>query len=494
MNITGLYDYQIEPVGLLLDSLRRNGAALDASEMGVGKTAHACAVIRELDLPTLALVPPISIPGWAELGKILNVPEFDIQSADLVRLGTTPFGWWDNPPPKVRPTWLRCENCQCEIDPKSPFSCPHHYKGLHCVHVKKREHHYGRFNWHPGIGLLVIDEVHRYAGLDSLNADMVIAAKRQGIPTLGLSGTVAESPLNLRALGFLLGLHKLMDFYPWAMKRGCYKLPMGGFEFCVAEEKKKVLMAELHQELFPSRGCRVRIADLGDKFPECQINAELVDFGDAAKMQRLYTEMAPEIAVVLRGAELGEVSANRAISNYQVIELLKVPELVELTKETVAQGRHVALFVVFRATVEALCKRLGTTCKVDGSQTTDAQRAERAENVRRFEANEEPVIVCTGAAGGFSIGLRDLTGTHPHSGFVLPGFSAREIRQIFGRLPRQGAKSKSIYRVFFAAGTDEEGKYKALRSKLNCLDALNDGDLNVQNLPLTEFPGCGRLV
>ena len=206
MNVTGLLDHQPPAVEAHLKALRLHGASFDASDMGVGKTAHACAVIRELGVPTLCVVPAVSVSDWQWMAKHLGIDP-DVQSLDLIRLGNTPFGQWDNPPPKVMPTFLQCTQCQCEIDPAKPFYCPHHHGGIHCVKVLKREHKYGRFNWHPGIKLLVVDEVHRCGGLDSLQADMLIAAKRQKIPTLMLSATGCDSPLGMRALGFVLGLH-----------------------------------------------------------------------------------------------------------------------------------------------------------------------------------------------------------------------------------------------------------------------------------------------
>jgi hypothetical protein len=60
------------------------------------------------------------------------------------------------------------------------------------------------------------------------------------------------------------------------------------------------------------------------------------------------------------------------------------------------------------------------------------------------------------------------------------------MRQIFGRLPRVVGKSKSFYRVLFAAGTCEVPMHRAVSAKLNNLDALNDADLMPENLRLTK--------
>jgi hypothetical protein len=64
----------------------------------------------------------------------------------------------------------------------------------------------------------------------------------------------------------------------------------------------------------------------------------------------------------------------------------------------------------------------------------------------------------------------------------MPNHSAAKMRQLFGRLPRDGGKSTAYYRVLLAAKTIETNIHRALRTKLNNLDALNDADLNPGNL------------
>lgn len=483
-NSSGLHDYQVPAAEALLQSLRRNGAALDASDMGVGKTAHACAVIRELNVPTLCAVPAVSVSGWQWMAKHLGI-EFDVQSLDLLRGGTTPFGWWDNPRPKKLATFFQCEVCQCKF-PDAPTSpCPARSDGMHCLKTLKHEHKYGKFNWHTGIELLVVDEVHRCGGLDSLQADQLIAAKRQKIPVLGLSATPFDNPLGCRALGYVLGLHELVGprgFYPWAMSRGCRQLPFRGFHFVAGEEKKQKIMQALHADLFPSRGVRVRIADLGNKFPRCSIHTELYDVADPARIDRLYRDMAESIAEIHDKREKGSDTAlENLLRARQELELLKLPIFEELTREAQEAGRSVAIFLNFRASVQELCRRLKTECMVIGAQS----KFVRDSNIASFQEDSERAIVCSAAAGGICISLQDVRGEFPRLGLVSLGFSARETRQIFGRLPRIGGKSPVQYRVVLCGGTVEEPMRDAMAGKLDRLDLLLDGDLTpFGNLPL----------
>lgn len=485
MNLDGLLEYQRPAPPVLLDALRLHGAAFDASDMGVGKTAHACAVIRELDVPTLCVVPAVSVADWQWMAKHFGIDP-DVQSLDLLRLGNTPFGQWDNPPPRILPTFYQCTGCQCEVDPTKPFPCPHHPGGIHCVKILKREHKYGRFNWHPGIKLLVVDEVHKCGGLDSLQADMLIAAKRQRIPTLGLSATGCDSPLGMRALGFLLGLHELIGprgFYPWAMSRGCKKLPFRGFHYVPAEGEDEKIIRGLHQDIFPSRGARVKISDLGDRFPKCTIRAQLYNITDPARMDALYREMAELIAIIHDAREKGgDTALERLLRARQELEMLKLPVFEQRTKDLIAAGRSVANFLNFRASVKELARRLGTSCMIIGGQTEH----ERRTNIDAFGADSERAIVVSAAAGGVSVNLQDRHGNFPRSGEVNLGHSARETRQIFGRLPRSGGKSPVQYDIILCAGTIEEPMRDALAGKLDRYDLLNDGDISpLGNLPLT---------
>lgn len=481
-----LLPYQESARDALISALKTHGAALDASDMGTGKTWTAVGVIQKLNLPTLCVVPAISVSSWKRVGEQLNT-EFDVVSMDLVRGGNTPYGRWENPLPKKRSIFFRCEKCQLKFNQNLGDFTPCPYgSGIHCIETLKRKHEYGRFVWASGIRLLVFDEAHRAGALDSLQGDMLVAAKRESIPTLLISGTALDSPLGARAIGYSLNLHSLVGsggFWSWAIKRGCRKIPFRGFQFCGTDQQKKKIMAGLHAEIFPSRGVRVRISDLGDAFPACKITAELYDVASPDRINSLYEQMAESIAAVheRRDAD-GELPITNLLRGRMEIELLKIPVFVELANDALAQGFHVAIFVNFRASVQELCTRLKTDCRVDGSQTGAAGKAKRDKNVEDFQSDKEPVIILTSAAGGVSISLHDLHGKFPRLGLVSPGFSSRELRQVFGRLRRQGGRSPAQYRVLFAADTVEAQVHRTLSAKLDRLDALNDGDLMPENL------------
>lgn len=500
LNTSGLYDYQKPAAAALLAAIQRGGAALDASDCGVGKTAHAVAVIRELNLPTLVVCPKVSIAGWRRMGERFGT-EFEILNYEQVRTGNTPFGAWQFPR-SAKPDRFKCEQCQLEVNPASACWCPFHPAGIHCVGKPiSQVHNYGRFIWHPNIRFLAFDEAHRCAGMDSLNADMVIAARRQRIPALALSATVADSPLHLRALGYLLGLHDLVDsrglsssrkgFYQWAFANGCRKLPFRGLHFCPSRDRQSEILHDIHSKLFPFRGCRICVSELGDAFPDCQITAELYDVEQPGRMEKLQAEMQSALLALSARREGDEESPLvDSIRQMQEIELLMVPVFVELANDAIAEGLSVAVFLNYRASVEEVCARLKTDCKIIGEQKSE----ERQANVDAFQRDEQRVIVATGDAGGVSIDLHDVRGQHARLGLVSLPWSARSLRQIFGRLRRSGGKSKALYRCVIPDTEWGRRVHKAVSAKLNRLDLLNDADLMpAGNLPLTNFSDSATL-
>lgn len=489
MRIDGLHDYQIEAAQHLCAVMGREGAALDGSDMGVGKTYVAGGVLRHLDLPSLVVCPDVAITGWQRMGAYLGV-EFDIVGYEMLRTGKTPFGRWQFPKTGPLKTRLKCLTCQCWVDYPEPRPCPYDPGGIHCVEPKSLPHNYGRFIFSPAVKMAVFDEVHRCGAIDSLNADMLIATRRQGLATLGLSATAGDSPLKFKALGYALGLHNLEQdckFWSWVRRWNCRPSPHGGFYFAGREDQRREVMARLNKEIFPDHGVRVRIADLGKAFPECQITAELYDLGEGGAIDRLYAQM-DEAIKALREKSVDDKNHHltKITRALQEIELLKVPVFVQLTEDANAQGYSVAIFVTYKQTVDELCKRLKTDCRIDGSQVGAAGHARRQGCIDSFQANRDRNIVANSAAGGICLSLDDTRGDFPRLGLVSPCSSAVNIRQVFGRLPRASSKSKSLYRVVLAAGTREEAVHRRLVPKLNQQDALNDADLLVSNLDLTE--------
>lgn len=501
-----LRPWQVKPVYQLLDILRHSNA-VDLSDTGTGKTYVACAVAAQIDLPlSVAVIPKIAHSSWQAAAK-----HFDFKlptiGYEALRTGRSPFGKWENQPPVLFKSeeFFVCESCQCRVDFDDYRPCYCHPEGLHCVKVKKKAWEYGKFIWNDTVKLIIFDEIHRCSALDSLNADMLIAAKWQNIRVLGLSATAACSPLQMRALGFALDLHGLNQnmlipttandvllkgnlafkfsktlptFYQWAGRYECRPDPVyRGLKWFAGADRQAEIMANIHGQLIPARGVRVRTQDIPG-FPERIISAELYDLEKDYEIEKLYQEMAHALdALSQREAQDAstELPLTRLLRARQRVELLKVPLFVELAEDDLAKGNSVAIFVNFQQTIDELRKRLHAFKPgvVDGSPEGVRSRGEAITN---FQSNENRLIILNSAAGGVAISLHDTSGGHPRIGLISPGQSAVQFRQICGRLNRDGGKSPALYRVILAARTVETKMKKALDNKLTNLDSLNDSD------------------
>jgi hypothetical protein len=315
---------------------------------------------------------------------------------------------------------------------------------------------------------------------------MLGAVRRYGIPAIGLSATAAESPLKLRALGFVMRLHEDGEsFWRFCSAHGCVKNFWGGIEFPsgVARpgsrrdfqiERARQGLARLHERVFqvdggvPPKGTRVRIADLGTAFPPTLVTAEAYDFGD--DVAKVYANLFHA------QSERGPCSNPlvEMLRARQDAELLKAPGLAEMAADAVEEGQSIVIFVNFRATLAALKELLPDLPVIEGETPMD----ERADILRRFGADEVRIVAANLATAGEGLdGLQDLRGEFPRLTLISPGFSAVQLKQALGRVHRANARSKSIQRIVFAAGTIEERACEAVRAKLANMALLNDGDL-----------------
>lgn len=497
-----LRPHQIEPAKVLRELLGRFSSVLDASDTGTGKTFVASSIAHEMLLATLVIAPKISRSTW-ERGAAHFGDKFSFINYEMVRTGNTPFGKYDS----YRPAsdFFRCTVCQCKVpftNSAPAFPCPHHPSGIHCFETKRTAPSYGNFGFHPAIKLLIFDECHRCNGLDSLNAELLLAAKRQKIKTICLSATPAHSPLNMRALGYLLDLHNdkteeavmlpgqmlprrgKPSFYQWLRKYECWNdARFKGLKWFAGREEQKQIMLDIRNSIIPARGVRVT-TDSIPGFPKRVILPELYTLDDPEAVNSCYQQMAGAVeALKLKAAK--DKNPDSALTcilrERQQVELLKVPVATELAQDDLEKGMSIAFFVNFRQTIDELKKRFPGAGVIDGSSES---LRNRQRYIDQYQGNALRELIINCAAGGVSLSLQDLVGDFPRSGIVFPGFSSEEFRQLLGRLHRDGGKSTCFYRVIFAAGTVEESVWKSLRGKLDCLDALVDGDLMPENLVL----------
>jgi hypothetical protein len=489
-----LREHQIPLAAALTRILDRYRSAADKSSTGTGKTYVASKVAADAHLPTLVIHPKVAYSTWERGGEAFG-EKFSQVGYELLRAGGTPFGHWSGGAGR-RVVYYKCQCCQRVVDLENIEPCYVHAAGIHCIERRTKAHDYGHFVFAPEVKQVIFDEAHRCGGIDSLNSEMLIAAKRQGLRTLVLSATLASSPLQMRALGYLLDLHNLNHdflvagekremrpaFYRWLSHLGCRQDPkFRGWKWFVSEQEQREQMARLHDLIIPGRGVRIRCEDIPG-FPACDIQPELYDVSDPARLDALYQQVKESVEL-LRLRKEGDVDPDHPLTRIlrarQEIELIKVPIAEELGQDSLDKGFSVVFFVNFRQTIDELAKRFPGALIIDGSPDSVKRRGE---SLARFQANECRTLIVNNEAGGVVLSMQDLDGEHPRIGYVMPSPSAVTMRQVFGRLPRDGGKSMAHYRVLLAAKTIETHVHRALRARLNNMDALNDADLNPSNL------------
>lgn len=420
-----LLPYQIPAVRSQTIALQ-NGGTLDASDTGTGKTYIALAVCAVLNRPAYVVCPKAVIPSWQRCAA-----HFGINLAGICNYETLTRG------------------NQAEVS-KS---------GTERV----------SFAWKlPTETVIVIDECHRLKDGKTLNNKLGMAALKQGYAVFGLSATAADNPMQMKFSGTLTGLFEDGEHWDWALAHGVRQLDYG-YKFCGGLDT----LAKIHSQIFPKRGFRLRIKDLGDSFPESQISAETYNLNGAAKeIDSIYAEMKAELKrLKAKEAEDGDpIPLTIRLRARQQVELLKVPAIVEMVEDAVESGMSVAVFVNFNETADALCEKLKTRCVIRGGQSAEDREA----NIAAFQADREPVIVCNIKAGGVGVSLHGSPEARTRLSIICPTDSGQDLKQALGRVWRANG-AKSIQRIFFAAGTVEEKVCANVNAKIARIDALNDG-------------------
>jgi hypothetical protein len=427
--LKSLYAAQEQHVGQLVRALNKHRAALDSSDTGTGKTLCAVETAKRLGASIFVVCPKIVVPSWERTAKEQGSKLLGILNYEKLRTGKTRFGHWSGK----------------QFEWKIPNDC-----------------------------LIIWDEVHRCQGLWSQNAKMLISAKPWR--NLLLSASAAEDPTEMRASGFLLGLHTLSNFFNWAKAHGCEVNPWGALEF---KHREQWALDKINYELYPEHGDRMTRSMLAEHFQETRIITDPLDFGDKGAIKKLYDEMDQELSALeqrIKGDSKNK-AAQKLVAQLrarQAVELAKVPATVEIIEDELHAGNSVAVFVNFDATIEAIGQRLKAPYEViKGGQKAD----ERQLVVDRFSSDANHVVLCNIAAGGLGVSLHDQRGVRPRTAIISPTFNAKDLLQTLGRVDRAGSKSQSVQRILFAAGTVEEKVETSVRLKLKNLAELHKGDL-----------------
>lgn len=426
-----LISYQKDHVKGLIASLMNNNSALDGSDTGTGKTYSALAVCVELNLKPIILCPKSIIASWKNACKHFGIENYFVSNYEQYKNEKTDF--------------LKIEK--------------NNNKDKYIWNIKEDE-------------IIIYDECHRAKNYKTINSEILWEARDQKKKILALSATIADNPLQFYSLGYTLGLfNSKSGFWSWVKQNGCSDT---GYGWQFNGTKKN--LEKIRNQIYPLRGDRLSIVDLGDAFPETLIIADTFTMnGDSVKIQKIYDEMEMELeALKNKEKDDNENQLTILLRARQKVELLKIPVFVEQAQDAIEEGHSVAIFVNFNETVKSISEKLETNCLIWGSN----KEGERDKNINDFQSNKSKIIICNIKAGGIGISLHDLEGNNPRMSLISPTWSAQDLLQTLGRVHRAGGKSKSIQKVIFCADTVEEEICNKVKAKIENIHTLNDGDLN----------------
>jgi superfamily II DNA or RNA helicase len=438
-----LLPYQHAAVSHLVQSIIDNGAAADGSDTGTGKTYHALAVCRELNLRPLIVCRIAGFPGWRKACRYMNVTPLAIVNWELMRTAKVSIARPDDKP-------------------------------LQILMRKKRAYRAGYdYSWTlPKGTILIFDEAHLGFNQDSQNYALWTASA--GRVSLSLSATFADRPARLKGLFQVLRVMDVETFDKWLVERGHFMNQYNDLESLTALDDMKAI----NKILYPKYGYRVSYEDPAVKayFPERVIQTEIVNLGAklSAEHNQAYAEM---IAKAIKLKELGK-QAELLVADLryrQQAELLKVKALVEMVREYLYERMSVVVFVNFRETLRYLAEILNTKSLIFGDQ--ERFGISREDVMEDFQENRTQMILCMVDAGGQSLDLHDLEGSHRRISLICPTYNPVALQQVLGRTYRAGSKSIPIMKLVYAGGTVEEKVAETVNRKLDNIMALNDGDL-----------------
>lgn len=423
------YIWQRQSVEDLVRILSAGQFALNTSDTGTGKTIVALESIKRLQLPALIVCPKQVHTAW-------------LQTADEMDCTKQIFGVVNAERLQFKNQFFRDK--QWRIPPET---------------------------------LIVWDEVHRGASGPKSNTSKILAyTKPQQLKVLAMSATIASSPLQMRALGYLAGLHSYSDasYWPWCISNGCFKRPYINGLFFPKGTRGVELMANIGAQLQPMM-TRIQI-DQVPGFPETRILANLYDLDKdyLSLVKDAYRHMANQISSAKGTPRVERLRAR------QVTELAKVDLFKDLALDDHRNGKSVVVFVNFRESLARIAASL--RMHLDDNLVAvikDGQTMEERKNiVDNFRNDIVQVLVCMSQIGGVGINLHGAPGRRLRTSWLSPGDRADEFKQCLGRIHRAGG-SYTVQTLVLAAGTVEEAVHKNLRGKLANMSALTDGDFSL---------------
>lgn len=457
-NPSKLLPYQPIAVRHIVQSIIDNGAAIDSSDTGLGKTYVALASARELSLTPYIICKIAGMSSWVKVCKFMGIK------------------------PGMITNWEQIKTGKLKVNGKSILTRKKSYYTSNLENMSKKfggtvelieyKNRY-EYEWHlPAGGILIFDEAHVASNMTSQNYALWNASK--GRASISCSATFADRPSRLKGVFNLLRIKHEDEFDDWLLRRGHFLNQHNVVESLTALDDMK----QINKILYPKYGYRLSYDDPDVKafFPEVIIQTHIVSLGTKLTVQQNaeYEAMLKKVAEYKEAGKQAQVLV-ADLRYRQSAELFKADTLVDMITEYMDAGLCPVVFVNFRETLAYLAKTLKTKSLIFGEQ--NRYKIDRDKVVDDFQTGKSRLILCMVEAGGQSLSLHDVNGTGRRISLICPTYNPITLKQICGRTRRAGSKSTPIIKLVYAGDTIEEKVAERVNEKIDNIHALNDGDL-----------------
>lgn len=440
-----LLNYQVPHVYQLYEALKTTDCVLDASDTGTGKTYVALAVCHLMKKKAFIICPKSVITSWVNVAKQMNVEIDGLSNYEKIK---------------------GCRYYTSKL------------KNMPCTYIKKyfidEEKKSVRYKVEmPEDVMIIYDEAHRCKNSSTTNCKILMAMKESNRKILLLSATIIDKVESFSPFGILFDLYNnTRQFNTWIKNRIMFHQKKNGLKPELSIKKNTDLIKQiLHDTIFPKRGSRLKIKELGDLFPQNQIVAKCYYCKDSKEVDKLYEMINVELKDLQTREEQSEKLGKLIICRMK-IEMYKLPIILDLIDDALENGYAIAVFVNYRDSMNYLLHHLKEECSlIHGDQTID----ERQINIDNFQSNRTNILISIITAGGVGISLHDLHGK-PRMSIISPSWTATDVVQALGRIHRAGSKSPALQRIVYIANTYEENICKMIDTKLETLSFVNDGN------------------